>query len=232
MKKQFMGEAIRLAAEGVARGDGGPFGALVVKGDEILGRGWNRVVADTDPTAHAEMIAIRQAAHRLGGVHLAGCVLYTSCEPCPMCLSAAYWAHIDRVCYGATASDAAELGFDDRVILQELKYAPTERRVVMEQLMRRAALAVFASWRQSDLRCRYGFHWLSGPCWMGLAGFFPALRCQLVPLTALPNVLFLCRDKQPPIFRAAASNLLSLRTHRSFLVRCLILDSFFREIVI
>jgi tRNA(Arg) A34 adenosine deaminase TadA len=149
MKKQFMGEAIRLAAEGVARGDGGPFGALIVRGGEILGRGWNRVLADHDPTAHAEMIAIRQAASRLGEVHLTGCILYTSCEPCPMCLSAAYWAHIDHIVFGATATDVSDLGFDDQYILRELEREPVGRRVVMEQLMRGDALEVFSSWRQS-----------------------------------------------------------------------------------
>ncbi len=150
MKKQYMGEAIDLAAGGVERGEGGPFGAVVVKAGKIVGRGCNRVIVDCDPTAHAEMLAIREATRRLGEVHLVGATLYTSCEPCPMCLSAAYWAHIDRVCYAATAVDAAALGFDDRFILQQLRLLPEQRRIPMEPLMREQALGVFRKWQESE----------------------------------------------------------------------------------
>ena len=149
MEKRFMGEAIELAAAAVRRGDGGPFGALVVIGGEVVGRGWNRVLADCDPTAHAEVLAIRDATRRQETVHLRGATLYTSCEPCPMCLSAAYWAHIERICYAATASDAAALGFDDRFILEQLRLPPGERRVRMQPMLRERALAVFRQWRES-----------------------------------------------------------------------------------
>lgn len=150
-----MAEAIALAREGVGRGDGGPFGAVVVREGEILGRGWNRVIRDRDPTAHAEMVAIRDAARRLGRHHLDGCTLYVACEPCPMCLSAAYWAHIERVCYAANGADAAALGFDDRLILDELHLPAAARRIRMEQLMRSEALAAFEAWRGSALREDY-----------------------------------------------------------------------------
>jgi tRNA(Arg) A34 adenosine deaminase TadA len=150
MKKQYMDEAIWLAAGGVERGEGGPFGAVVVKAGKIVGRGWNRVIADCDPTAHAEVLAIRDATRRLGEVHLSGATLYASCEPCPMCLSAAYWAHIDRVCYAATAADAAALGFNDSFILQQLRLPQRQRRIRMKPLMREEALAVFRQWQESD----------------------------------------------------------------------------------
>jgi guanine deaminase len=149
----FMAEAIRLAAEGVARGDGGPFGALVVVGDEIVGRGWNRVVAANDPTAHAEMEAIRDACRRLGVWHLRGAVLYTSCEPCPMCLSAAHWAHIQRLYFAAGEADAAAFGFDDRLIRQAL--GDPARGLPRRQLLREQALEVFAAWAASPLKRPY-----------------------------------------------------------------------------
>jgi guanine deaminase len=154
-RERFMAEAIRLAAEGVARGDGGPFGAVVVKDGEILGRGWNRVVAAKDPTAHAEMMAIREAARRLGLWHLEGCELYTSCEPCPMCLSAAYWAHIERIYYAAGEADAAAIGFDDRAIREALARPPEQGRLPREQLLREEALRVFRAWAASPLRQAY-----------------------------------------------------------------------------
>lgn len=151
----YMAEAITLAREGVRRGDGGPFGAVVVRKGEILGRGWNCVIRDRDPTAHAEIVAIRDAARRLGHHHLDGCALYVACEPCPMCLSAVYWARIERVYYAASGTDAAALGFDDRFILDELRRAAAVRRIPMEQLMRDEALTVFEAWRRSELREDY-----------------------------------------------------------------------------
>jgi len=153
--EEYMHEAIRLAAEGVARGDGGPFGALVVKDGEIVGRGWNRVVTDQDPTAHAEMVAIREATRRLGVWHLEGCELYTSCEPCPMCLSAAYWAHIGRIYYAASEADAAAIGFDDGAIREELARPSEARHLPRQQLLRQQALKVFAAWVQSPLKRPY-----------------------------------------------------------------------------
>jgi tRNA(Arg) A34 adenosine deaminase TadA len=155
MKKQYMREAISLAEKGIKRGDGGPFGALVVLDDRIIGRGWNRVIADCDPTAHAEMIALREAARRMGDVHLSGAVLYASCEPCPMCLSAAYWAHVSRICFAATADDAAAIGFDDRLIYRELLRPQGARRIPDEQLLREQALAMFQVWDAMDDKIRY-----------------------------------------------------------------------------
>lgn len=155
MKKQYMREAIALAEAGAGRGDGGPFGALVVLEGEVIGRGWNRVLADTDPTAHAEMIALRQAARRLGDVHLAGATLYSSCEPCPMCLSAAYWAHVGHICYGATADDAAAIGFDDRLIYQDLARPRERRRIPMEPVSREQVLELFENWEKSGNRILY-----------------------------------------------------------------------------
>ncbi len=149
MKKQWMREAIALAREGSARGDGGPFGAVVVRDGEVIGRGWNRVLVDRDPTAHAEVIAIREAARALGAYHLSGAVLYTSCEPCPMCLGAAYWAHMEGICFGATAADAAAIGFDDRFIYQDLARPREARRIPMEPALREEVLALFREWRAS-----------------------------------------------------------------------------------
>lgn len=150
-----MAEAIALARQGVELGHGGPFGAVVVKDGEIVGRGWNQVIVATDPTAHAEVNAIRDAAKRLGSVHLDGCELYVSCEPCPMCLSASYWAHIAKIYYAASEEDAAELGFDDQFIREELQSSLIRRTLPMEQLMREEALEVFVQWRESALKQAY-----------------------------------------------------------------------------
>jgi len=150
-----MREAIRLANQGVSKGDGGPFGAVVVKDGRVVGRGWNRVIADNDPTAHAEMNAIRDACGLLRDFRLNGCELYTSCEPCPMCLSAIYWARIDRVWYAATAADAASIGFDDSLIHEQLRLAEGARLLPHGHLLRDEALDVFRRWRDSDLRVNY-----------------------------------------------------------------------------
>lgn len=155
MQERFMAEAISMARQGVALGHGGPFGAVVVRDGVVIGRGWNRVIADTDPTAHAEVNAIRDASGRLGVWHLEECELYASCEPCPMCLSAAYWAHISKIYYAASEADAAELGFDDRHIREELQCSPIRRSLPMQQLMREEALEVFAQWRASELKRHY-----------------------------------------------------------------------------
>ncbi len=155
MKKQYMREAIALAEKGAGQGDGGPFGALVVLDGEVIGHGWNRVLADTDPTAHAEMIALRQAAQRLGNVHLTGATLYSSCEPCPMCLSAAYWAHVQHICYGATADDAAAIGFDDHFIYQDLARPREQRRILLESVSREPVLELFREWERSGGKVLY-----------------------------------------------------------------------------
>lgn len=154
MVEQFMREAIALAERSVAEG-GGPFGAVVVRGGEIIGRGHNRVTLDNDPTAHAEVQAIRDACATLGDYRLEGCSLYVSCMPCPMCFSAVYWARLERVYYAATAADAASIGFDDVYIAEELARPLTERHLSVVQLMRSEALSAFAHWREKPDRIDY-----------------------------------------------------------------------------
>lgn len=146
--------AIVLARESADAG-GGPFGALVVQGNRVVGRGQNRVTLDNDPTAHAEVVALRAACHHLGRFHLADCRIYCSCEPCPMCLGAIYWAHIPTVVYAGTRQDAAAAGFDDDHIYTELALLPAERRVEFIQAQREAASAVFERWRQQADKTPY-----------------------------------------------------------------------------
>ena len=147
MNPAFMHRAIRLATENVRSGAGGPFGALVVKEDRVIAEGTNGVTSKNDPTAHAEIVAIREACRVLGDFQLTGCDLYTTCEPCPMCLGAIYWARPSRIFYAATAADAASAGFDDAFIYDELKLLPTDRRIPMTQVLREDALAVFLAWK-------------------------------------------------------------------------------------
>ncbi|GAA4308891.1 guanine deaminase [Compostibacter hankyongensis] len=151
----FMQLAIDLALEGMQQGKGGPFGAIVVKGDEIIGRGANQVPATSDPTAHAEVVAIREACRKLGTFELSGCEIYTSCEPCPMCLGAIYWARPDRVYYAGTRADAAGAGFDDAFIYKEISLPLAERSIPMIPMMKEEALSVFAAWRQKADKQRY-----------------------------------------------------------------------------
>src|SRR4051794_26741521 len=151
----FMAEAIRLAMDGVAAGRGGPFGAVVVKTGQIIGRGCNEVTSKNDPTAHAEIVAIREAAKSLGVFHLTGCELYTTCEPCPMCLAAIYWARIDRYYFGCTAQDAAAIEFADAFIHHELGAPPAERTIPAIPLMRIKALAAFEAWKAKRDRVAY-----------------------------------------------------------------------------
>lgn len=127
-------------------GAGGPFGAVVVRDGQIIGEGWNRVLETNDPTAHAEIIAIRDACARLGTYDLGGAVLYTSCEPCPMCLAAIYWARIGHIHYGNARQDAADIGFDDAVIYDEIPKSPTERQIPMTRLLPDEARAAFDAW--------------------------------------------------------------------------------------
>jgi tRNA(Arg) A34 adenosine deaminase TadA len=150
-----MQEAIRLALEGVQAGRGGPFGALVVKDGEIVARGCNEVTSTNDPTAHAEIVAIRAACKQLGTFSLAGCELYATCEPCPMCLAAAYWARVERIVYACDRSDAARAGFDDAHFYEELGRAVPERKLALVQLGRTEALAVFQAWLDNPERVRY-----------------------------------------------------------------------------
>lgn len=155
MEKRFMREAIRLAREKSMRGDGGPFGAVIVKDEKIIARGWNQVVCKNDPTCHAEMVAIRKACHRLNTFHLDGCSIYVNCEPCPMCLAALYWAGIASIHYAATRSDAASLGFVDEFLYRELLLPPEKRGIPLFQEMREEALAVFQQWSAMENKILY-----------------------------------------------------------------------------
>jgi guanine deaminase len=151
----FMRRAIELSRHGMRHGDGGPFGAVVVRGGEIVGEGWNSVLATNDPTAHAEILAIRDACRRLGTFVLAGCDLYTSSEPCPMCLSAVYWARLSRVFYANTVTDAAAIGFDDTLIHDELQKPPAVRLIPATRLLADEAIAVFREYTSDPNRVRY-----------------------------------------------------------------------------
>jgi tRNA(Arg) A34 adenosine deaminase TadA len=147
MNPAFMQEAIRISLEQMRAGQGGPFGAVIVRSTEIIGRGWNQVTSANDPTAHAEVVAIREACRRLGDFRLAGCEIYTSCEPCPMCLAAIYWARLDGIYFAATRSDAADAGFDDEFLYQEIPRPAPERRIPCLPLLREEGLAAFAEWK-------------------------------------------------------------------------------------
>src|SRR5262245_4671752 len=155
MNGKFMREAIDLSIRRMRRGAGGPFGAVVIRRGEVIERGWNRVTSANDPTAHAEIVAIRGACKRLGTFHLGDCDLYTSCEPCPMCLSAIYWAHVRKVFYGATRHDAAAIDFDDDFIYREIARPVGRRRVRMKQLMRAEALEAFEEWKRKEDKVPY-----------------------------------------------------------------------------
>ena len=153
-KQEFMRRAIQLSLESVKHG-GGPFGAVIVKEGKIIAEAANRVTLDNDPTAHAEVNAIRQAARSLDRFDLSGCDIYTSCAPCPMCLGAIYWAHLDHIYYGCNRRDAADAGFDDEFIYQELSLAPAERQKVMEVLLPDESLAAFRMWKEKKDKRRY-----------------------------------------------------------------------------
>jgi guanine deaminase len=151
---QFMQEAIRLGIEGMRNNEGGPFGCVIVKDNIIVGRGWNKVVATTDPTAHAEVVAIRDACKNLHSFQLEDCEVYTSCEPCPMCLGAIYWARPKSVYYANTREDAATIGFDDNMIYEELEKKLEERKLVMQCLGREHAIKMFEEWSvKADKNC-------------------------------------------------------------------------------
>ena len=155
MRDEFLSEAIRLSLEAVHNGIGGPFGAVIVKENEIIGRGCNQVTSTKDPTAHAEIVAIREACKRLGSFHLKGCELYSSCEPCPMCLAAIYWARIDRVFYALSRRQAAEIGFADDYISQELSLPLVQRQLPMIQLMSPEAQIAFKEWQNKTDKIEY-----------------------------------------------------------------------------
>ena len=150
-----MGRAIELALENVRSARGGPFGAVVARGGEIVAEGTNQVTGTNDPTAHAEVVAIRRACEKLGSFQLEDCEIYTSCEPCPMCLGAIYWARPRAVYFGATQEDAAAAGFDDEFLYRELTVPVAERRIRTEELMRGEAREVFAAWAASPEKIPY-----------------------------------------------------------------------------
>lgn len=155
MGNAFMQRAIELAVENVHAGRGGPFAALVVKDGRVIAAGANCVTSGNDPTAHAEIVAIREACHALGSFQLTGCELYANCEPCPMCLGAIYWARLGHAYFAATTADAAAAGFDDSFIYDELKRPSGERRMPIELVPSDAALEPFEAWNQKGNRILY-----------------------------------------------------------------------------
>lgn len=155
MSNSFMSRAIQLSLENIASGLGGPFAAVVVKDGKIIAEGANRVTSSNDPTAHAEVVAIREACKKLGHFELTGCDIYTTCEPCPMCLGAIYWARPARVFFACTAADASAAGFDDSFIYGELGNPVGARKIPMHPLMRQEALQIFRAWEKKQDKIRY-----------------------------------------------------------------------------
>ena len=154
--QHFLRMAIELAKEGMRTNAGGPFGAVIVKDGQVVGKGYNRVTSNNDPTAHAEVTAIREACQTLGHYQLTDCTIYASCEPCPMCLGAIYWARPERIVYAATHQDAAEIaGFDDRFIYEELERPPEARKIPATCLLREEGLEPFKEWRAKPDRDLY-----------------------------------------------------------------------------
>ncbi len=151
----FMRGAIDLATKNVITGKGGPFGARIFKNGKLIAEGANSVTTDLDPTAHAEINAIRNACRELNTFNLEGCELYTSCEPCPMCLASAYWAHVDVIYYGCSAADAAEIGFDDAFIYNEFRKPVSIRTIPAKQLLREEAKISFQEWSKSQEKIAY-----------------------------------------------------------------------------
>ena len=152
---KFMQEAIRLSMDNVSSGKGGPFGAVIVKDGKIIARGANEVILTKDPTAHAEVVAIRNACNTLQSFQLDGCDIYTSCEPCPMCLGAIYWARPDRLFYANSKEDAAAINFDDQFIYEEIAKPIAERKLFTQQLLREEAWEAFKEWSESGLKTVY-----------------------------------------------------------------------------
>lgn len=154
-KEHFMREAIRLSVENMRSGKGGPFGAVIVKDGKIIARGFNQVTSTNDPTAHAEVVAIRNACKELNSFQLDGCEIYTSCEPCPMCLGAIYWARPDKMYYANTKVDAANIGFDDQFIYEEIELPLSGRKLACEQLLQEEALLAFQEWQNKQDKIEY-----------------------------------------------------------------------------
>ena len=153
--EKFMRIAIRLADQNVLTGKGGPFGAVIVKDGKVVAKSANTVTTTTDPTAHAEIATIRLACKKLKTYNLSGCVIYTSCEPCPMCLGAIYWAHLDKIYWACTKKDAAENGFSDQFIYDEIARPVTKRMLPVQQLLREEAQQSFKLWQESDFKIDY-----------------------------------------------------------------------------
>jgi len=153
-EKLLMRKAINLSIENVKRG-GGPFGAVIAKDGKIISTGVNRVTKSNDPTAHAEIDAIRKAARKLGTFDLSGCEIYASCEPCPMCLGAIYWAHLNKLYYGNSKTDAKEIGFDDSFIYDELELSPADRKITMQSLLPDEAMRAFEDWKNKEDKVEY-----------------------------------------------------------------------------
>ena len=155
MKSNFMRAAIRISLEKMRANCGGPFGAVVVRNGKIVGRGWNQVTSTNDPTAHAEIVAIRRACEALGRFDLRGCDIYTSCEPCPMCLGAIYWARLDRIYYGNDRTDAAAIGFDDDFLYREIPLPVGQRTIPTESLLADEARIAFEAWANKPDKIPY-----------------------------------------------------------------------------
>ena len=153
--EHFMRQAIALSRRNIGRPDGGPFGAVIVRDGRVIGEGTNQVTGTNDPTAHAEMVAIRAAATALGSFKLEGCEIFTSCEPCPMCLAAVYWARLDRIWYGNNREDAAAIGFDDEFLYRELALPMPERTLQIRQLLQTEAKGAFTDWSSSPNQVPY-----------------------------------------------------------------------------
>ena len=150
-----MRRAIELSLENVHSGNGGPFGAVVVRRGVTIGEGVNQVLTTNDPSAHAEVVAIREACRKLGAFQLSGCEIYSSCEPCPMCMGLIYWARPEKVYFANTAEDAAKIGFDDAFIYRELELPPGKRAIAMQQMMREEAQTAFAAWEKKGDKIVY-----------------------------------------------------------------------------
>lgn len=155
IQEKFMRQAIELAKNGMLVGNGGPFGCVIVKDGKIVGQGSNMVLTTKDPTAHAEVVAIRDACKNLNHFQLEGCEVYTSCEPCPMCLGAIFWARPAKVFYACTKEDAAEAGFDDDFIYQEIEVNPSQRQIPMDSLLREESLKAFELWKEKGDKTLY-----------------------------------------------------------------------------
>ncbi len=155
LRGRFMRHAVRLSAERMREGKGGPFGAVIVRDGEVIAEGWNRVSSTNDPTAHAEVTAIRHACRALGSFSLQGCEIFTSCEPCPMCLAAIYWARLDRITFANSREDAAAIGFDDALIYGEVSKPITDRVIPTLRLPMPEAEAVFLEWRAKPDKVPY-----------------------------------------------------------------------------